>query len=218
MFQIVTMIMTITGIKVTNTPSTKMVNYETKKQEKKMNKLNKKLVALGLLAVAGLSGCATNMNNLSTEQFNSKKEGVIYGELYGGYGVTKRLNPISNITELCKSINNQDSRCNEPEMYYTAPIQTKWGYADGVVGVVAVADKRVIDIEHTKTCMDGRSSACTFYKVKVEQGKLPTVVEVASKQGEGKCKWASWSAISGVTCPAYNWDYHKDNQASIVLQ
>ena len=160
-----------------------------------------KNVSLGVLVMI-LVGCATSMNVSAKKQISdNKKEGVVYGFLLSGIGATSKLTPVDNIKEICDSIENKDFRCLEPDRYVTAPIESKWGFADGVVGVVAIADKTTIKLN--KPCLDGRSSSCTFYKVVVEKNKLPTIVDIASLPGENKCKW-TLMAVGGTSCPSYN--------------
>lgn len=174
-----------------------------------------KIASVSVLVMM-MAGCATSMNVSAKKQMSDyKKEGVVYGYLLSGFGATSKLTPVDNIKDICNSIDNKDSRCSEPDRYVTAPIESKWGYSDGVVGIIAIADKSTIKLN--KPCLDGRSSSCTYYKVVVEKDRLPTITEAASLPGEDKCKW-TFMAVGGTSCPAYNWTYTKDNEASIVLQ
>ena len=66
-----------------------------------MNKLNKKLVVLGLLAVAGLSGCASVGSVANNIVNNKDKNGIICW--------TAAVTSTSS-EEICKAIDNKDYR------------------------------------------------------------------------------------------------------------
>jgi hypothetical protein len=159
-----------------------------------MNKFGKLVFASMLLV--GLVGCAS-IGGISNKYVNNDKvEGVIYGA---------SLN--ANIFDIvCKSIQNKDQRCTRSDKYGVIEVAAKVGYADGFTGIYAFYDKN-LDIGNE--CSTG-SSNCTYVKALVEKGKLGTVLEVASRPGDGKCHWSGMPRIGGTVCPAYNYDYSRD--------
>ena len=169
-----------------------------------MNKLNKKLVVLGLLSAIGLSGCAS-VGGMSNKQVESGKSGVIYGVYLGD------ADGDTNIRKVCDAIKNKDMRCKNPSSYKLVPVASRFGYASAGWGAIAIADKSMLI---GKSCSTG-SSSCTYLKVVVEPNKLATVVEVASTPGDGKCKWSGMPRAGGVVCSAYNWNYENNNQAAV---
>lgn len=162
----------------------------------------KKLGAL--LMVVGFAGCSS-MGDYAVKQAKTTNSGVIYG-------IYANPNSTQNIKSLCASINNLDSRCSEPERYFVAPTMSRMAFASGTWGAVAIIDSSKIQVP--KSCISG-SSSCTYFKVMVEPNKLATVLEVASVPGDGKCKWSGLPRAGGVVCPAYEWDYEKNNQAAV---
>jgi hypothetical protein len=174
-----------------------------------MNKIYKLLAVLGLVLVE--TGCIS-VNGLAKEQFNdNKNEGVIYGVHFNG-GPAKTT---KDIVDICNMIENKDSRCSDPKRYVAAPILSKNGFSDGPMGAIAIVDTK--NVKLNKPCSFPTSSSCTFYKVKVERNKFATLVELASNPNDGKCKWTGLNGAGGTVCPAYGWDYNKDNQSAIFF-
>ena len=167
-----------------------------------MNKLNKKLVVFGLLAVAGLSGCAS-VGTAGGGTVNNKKDGVIYGYSTSDIVGTKK--------QLCDAIKNADARCLDGVGYQVVAIMSSHGFSDGGYGIMALATKDVNVIN----CTRPKFNSCTFYKAKIESGKLGTVLEVASLPNEKKCDWSGLNGAGGTVCPAYNWDYRNDNKSAV---
>jgi hypothetical protein len=166
-------------------------------ERSKMYKFSK-LGFVGLVAM-GLVGCATNGGAANKYVSNNQVEGVIYGAaLWGDADMT--------VDAICNSIKNKDDRCLSKQNYKTVAVAAKFGYADGFTGIIALADK---DMDIGNACRTG-SSNCTYLKAKVEKGKLGTVLEVASRPGDGKCHWGGMPRVGGTVCPAYNYDYSKD--------
>ena len=163
-------------------------------------KLNNGLKFAGVgMAVAVIVGCATNGSIAKGYVNNNKVEGIIYGAgLWGDSDL--------NVEAICKSIENKDERCNHKDDYKIVAVAAKIGFSDGFTGITAFAPK---SMDIGEACRTG-SSNCTYLKTKVEMNKLGTVLEVASRPGDGKCHWSGMPRAGGTVCPAYNYDYAKD--------
>jgi hypothetical protein len=156
-----------------------------------MNKLGK-LVFVGILMVE-LVGCASVGSIANKYANNNSVEGVIYGA---------GLDHVS-AKSICESINNKDERCTESEKYQAVFVAAKMGYADGFTGIVALAP---IGMDIGEQHVSGSSNS-TYLKAKVEKNKLGTILEVASRPGDGKCHWSGMPRVGGTVCPAYS-HYH----------
>ena len=163
-------------------------------------KLNNGLKFAGLgMALAVIVGCAS-IGGMSQKYVNNNKvEGIIYG-----VGLSDKSE--TDIDAICKSIENKDERCNHKDDYKIVGVAAKFGFADAFTGIIAFAPK---SMDIGETCVTG-SSKCTYLKTKVEMNKLGTVLEVASRPGDGKCHWSGMPRAGGTVCPAYNYDYAKD--------
>ena len=159
-----------------------------------MNKLGK-LSLVVMLAIV-VVGCASVGGIANKYVKNDKVDGVIYGA---------GLDHV-NAKSICDSIGNKDDRCAESEKYQAVAVAAKMGYADGFTGIIALAP---IDMDIGKQNVSGSPNS-TYLKAKVEKNKLGTVLEVASRPGDGKCRWSGMPRIGGTVCPAYNYDYRKD--------
>jgi hypothetical protein len=165
-----------------------------------MNKLGK-LVFTGLLMI-GLVGCAT-VDSVGKGTISNNKTGIIYGY------ATNDLN--FDINQLCNSIKNTDERCNYKEKYSVLAIVSSHGFSDSGYGIMALVDSEIkID-----KCARPTFKHCTYYKVEVMPNKLGTVISVASNPKELKCDWNGLNGAGGTVCPAYNWDYRKDNGPAV---
>ncbi len=174
---------------------------------KKMNVLK---VGFALAAAVLVTGCATVNSASSVVINNSDKSGIIYGAAASQEGIVSTL-------DVCKAINNKDSRCANLENYVVVKVFSKFGFADGAVGTIALVEK---DFPYlNKLNFTGRLGDKNepYVKAKITPGKLGEVLEVVSIDGDGKCQWSGLPRTGGTVCPAYNWDYRKDNQAAIVL-
>ena len=159
-----------------------------------MNKLVK-VGLVGLLAI-GVVGCAS-IGGMSNHYVNDvKKEGILYG-----VGLDAR-----DINEVCDAIKNKDNRCLERDKYQSVAVCSRFGYADGFTGTFALAPK---ELDIGEPCRTG-SSKCTYLKTLVEKGKLGTVLEVASRPGDGKCRWGGMPRIGSTVCDIYNYDASKN--------
>ena len=167
-------------------------------------------IGLALAAAMVVTGCATVNSASSVVMNNHDKSGIIYGMAGSQEGFV-------SAHDVCKAINNKDSRCANLENYVVVKVFSKVGFADGAVGTIALVEK---DFPYlNKLNFTGRTGDknAPYVKAKISPGKLGEVLEIVSIDGDGKCQWSGMPRIGGVVCPAYNWDYRKDNQAAIVL-
>lgn len=172
-------------------------------KEIRMNKkLNVLKIGFALAVAAMVTGCASVGGIANKYVNNDSVEGVFYGANLG----------VETANNACKLIQNKDYRCANADQYKAVSAASKIGYADGFTGMYAFAPK---DMDIGKPCVSG-SSNCTYLKVKVEKGRLGTVLEVASNPGDNKCRWSGMPRIGGTVCPAYNWDYSKESFIGIA--
>jgi len=162
-----------------------------------MNKFLK-VTVLGVLMVA-VTGCASVNGALQSAADNGYKlskdgTGVVYGPA---------VNTSHSMDEVCGVV--KDSRCSSKQDYQVVMVIPAVGYMSSGTFLFALAPKDM----SFKTGSTGCSS-CDYLKVKLEQGKLGTVLERASTAGDGKCKWSGMPRAGGTVCQAYNWDYRKD--------
>ena len=165
-----------------------------------MNKIKLSVFAGVML---GLVGCASVGGMAQKYVSNDKVEGIIYG------AGLDHDNSTSN--QICAAIKNKDDRCLHPELYQVVAVAAKFGFADAFVGTIAFAP---VTMDIGQACVTG-SLKCTYFKTMVDKNKLGTVLEVASRPGDGKCQWSGLPRAGGTVCTAYNWDYRKDGQAAI---
>ncbi len=170
---------------------------------KKMNVLK---IGLALAAAMVVTGCAS-LDGIAKKNVSSSNSGEIYG--VGFLGIASEKNEINDV---CDAINNSDERCSEKVKYKTVFVVSKLGFADGPVGLIALAEK---SMNTGKGCVSG-SKDCTYLKVKSNPGKLATIIEIASNPGDNKCHWSGMPRIGGVVCTAYNWDYSKEGFIGIA--
>lgn len=154
-----------------------------------------------LVVAAMVTACAT-ISSVSNKMVNNTKEGIIYG----GTGTPDS----KQVKEICDAINNRDYRCNDQENYEVAAVYSKFGFADGAVGMNVLVNKNFKDLD--KLNFNGRygDKKMPFVKVRVIPGQLGEILEVVSTNGDGKCYWSGMPRAGGVVCPAYNYDYRKD--------
>ena len=164
-------------------------------------------VALYLIITLILTGCGS-INNVIRAQEKNGKSGVLYG-MKG-----TDLDAQGSVKYICDRTGNKDPRCSHQEDYKAVFVVSAFGYSDGAVGSVALAPK---DMDIGKPCATG-SDKCSYIKVRVEAGIFGTVEGIASVSGDGKCHWSGMPRIGGVVCPAYNWDYRKDNDVGASSQ
>ena len=164
------------------------------KKGNKMNKLNK--LGLVIMLAIGIVGCASIGGIANKYVNNDKVEGIIYGA-----GLEQ-----ATAKSICDSIGNKDDRCNESEKYKVVAVAAKFGFSDAFTGIYAFAP---IEMDTGKPCRTG-SKDCSYLKAIVEKGKLGTVLEVASRPGDGKCNWSGMPRAGGTVCSAYDYDYRKD--------
>jgi len=173
---------------------------------KKMNVLK---VGFALAAAIVVTGCAS-VGGIANNMVNNKdKSGVIYGAA----GAVDE----PTVEKVCAAIANKDHRCNEANKYLLVGVISKAGFADGAVGVYALIEKNSQNANLLKHKYVTGDKNIPYIKAKVTPGQLGEVLEVVSVNGEGKCEWSGMPRIGGVVCPAYNWDYRKDNQAAIIF-
>ena len=145
---------------------------------------------------------------MTNKQINNGKSGTLYGVAFNFASDADK-----DISNICKLTSNTDERCSAPEKYMPIGIVSKIGFADGSMGAIAILEKATL--KRNKSCYFATSDSCTYYKVTVEPGKFATADAIASNPGEGKCKWSGLNGAGGTVCPAYNWDYKKDNQVAV---
>ncbi|HQC28316.1 MAG TPA: hypothetical protein PK342_02935 [Methylotenera sp.] len=160
-----------------------------------MNKLLK-LAVLGFAAVS-VVGCAS-VGSVANKMVNNKSEGIIYG--MGGIG--KEL----SVEELCKSTQNKDSRCLNISEYVAVSVIAKVGFADGAVGIYALADKNIQNLDLLKHSMRTGNKNAPYVKAKVVAGQLGELLEVMPA---GACKWSGMPRAGGTVCAGL-YDYNKD--------
>ena len=159
-----------------------------------------KNVGVGVL-VTMLVGCAS-VDSVTNKMVNNTQGGVIFG--------TGAVDTTANVSDVCRSINNKDSRCNESDDYSLIVVIAKAGYADGAVGINALIKKDsefIKALTHQKRLGD---KTMPYVKAKVIPGQLGELLEIVSTNGDGKCVWSGLPRIGGTVCPAYNYDYRKD--------
>lgn len=164
-----------------------------------MNK-NLKIMLLGAL-LANFVGCAS-VGSVTNKMVNNHTDGVIYG--------IAGVDPSTSAVEVCAAINNKDRRCAVPEDYVLVTILSKFGYADGAVGINAMVKKDYIGIDRLRASKSAFDKSGVFVKANVTPGQLGEVVEIVSTNNDGKCKWNGLPKVGGVVCPAYNYDYRSD--------
>lgn len=176
-----------------------------------MNVTNKVLKGLAVSALLTMSvGCASIGSVGNKMVNNTEKSGVIYGA--GGVASD------GNAVDICAAINNKDYRCANAEDYVAVVVMSKFGFADGAVGINALVKKDFPNLD--KLRYNGRlgDKKQPYVKAKVVPNQLGEILEIASTNGDGKCYWSGMPRAGGTVCPAYNWDYRKDNQAAIVFR
>lgn len=151
------------------------------------------------LVVATLVGCAS-VSSSGGRVVNNK----IGGTTYGAAAIAFEANGVKNT---CKVIKDKDPRCANPDNYELAMIYTRYGYADGVVGVTALVDKNFQDVDKLRTKLNWSNPEIPFVKVEVVPGELGRIVEILPK---GTCKWVGLAAMGGTVCPTLKHDYRKD--------
>jgi len=166
------------------------------------------------IAVATIvTGCASVGSVANQIVNNSEKSGVIYGFA----GVTK-----TSVAEVCSAVNNKDYRCNNQNEYETVIVYSSFGFAEGAKGVTALIKKDFPNIETLKEALNHNyvtgSKNAPYVKARVIPGQFGEILEVVSTHGDGKCYWSGMPRAGGTVCPVYNWDYRKDNQASLPLR
>ena len=171
-------------------------------------KVNVLKVGLALAAAVMVTGCASG-GVVSNKMANNKDK---LGIIYGVSGIAA-----DSVLDICKAINNKDYRCADAESYKVAAVISKVGFADGKVGINALIKKDFPGIEKLNYQGSTGDKDAPYVKAKVIPGQLGEIVEIVSTDGDGKCHWSGMPRAGGTVCPAYNWDYRKDNQAAIVF-
>ena len=177
---------------------------------KKMNVLK---VGFALAVGVMVTGCASVGSVANQIVNNSEKAGVIYGFA----GVTK-----TPVSEVCAAVNNKDYRCKNQSEYETVIVYSSFGFAEGAKGVTALIKKDFPNIEVLKEALKNNYATgnknAPYAKARVIPGQFGEILEVVSTHGDGKCYWSGMPRTGGTVCPAYNWDYRKDNQAGLPLR
>lgn len=154
-----------------------------------------------VLMMLTLSGCATT-SSIGNKMVDNKTYGTAYG--YGGIDLTAKAK------DLCKAINNKDPRCNDASNYYLVAAWSKFGFADGAVGINSLIHKDDPMVEVLKAATNAYGDNPIFVKYRVTPGQLGEIIEIASRAKDGKCYWKGLPKMGGVVCPAYDYDYRKD--------
>ena len=169
-----------------------------------MNK-NKIKIAVLIAAIVSLTGCASTDSVVKSRVNNAYKlSKSADGVNYGVFAVTDDQSIFEN---LCKAVNNGDSRCLDRDKYNVVNVTHAFGFAAASANTLALAPK---DFPAKNTCYRTGDSKCTYVSVKSEKGKISTVLGVASFPGDGRCSWSGMPRAGGTVCSAYNWDYRKD--------
>lgn len=168
-----------------------------------MNISKAKLITACLVALV-LVGCATP-GSVSRKMVANKETGAVYG--------TSSVVMLNNFTEdLCKEINYQDPRCADASQYFVVPVWSKFGFADGNMGINALIKKDHPEIEKLKAVKmltGGDKNNKVFVKAAVIPGQLGEILEVVSVDGDGKCYWSGLPRAGGTVCPGL-YDYRTD--------
>ncbi len=159
-------------------------------------------IGLALATAMVVTGCASVGSVANKMVNNTEKSGYIYG--FAGVGTD------ATVQEVCNAINNKDYRCANADNYLAVAVISKFGFADGAVGINALVKKDFQNIAVLKHHYVTGSKDAPYVKAKVVPGQLGEIVEIVSTDGDGKCYWSGMPRIGGVVCPAYNYDYRKD--------
>jgi hypothetical protein len=165
-----------------------------------------KMASVSVLVMM-MVGCAS-MGNSTQLTINSKNSGgLIYGKATTFIG-----NNDSRTEEACAAIKNADARCSEKEKYQARFVVSSIGLSDGAKGFMAIADKNL------NVGNEWRGGDGVFVKATRNAGELGTILEVVTRPGDANpnCHWSGLPGAGGTVCPAFNWDYHKDNQAAVL--
>lgn len=165
---------------------------------KKMNVLK---VGFALAVGVMVTGCAS-VGSVNTKMVNNTNQGVIYGAA----GIADDL----SVKTVCNAIDNKDYRCKNQGQYVVATVWSKFGFADGVVGINALVSKDFKGIDKLRHKYSATDKNVPFVKAQVITGQLGELLEIASVDGDGKCYWSGMPRAGGVVCPVYNYDYSKD--------
>ena len=166
-----------------------------------MNKMFKAGVVM--IALIMISGCAS-VGSVANHYVNhTKKEGILYGA---------NVSLKNEINEVCDAIKNKDERCLDRDKYQTVAVMARFGYADAFTGTIALAPKDMDVGEKPTPSLNGfkEVKTYTYLKAKVEKNKLGTILDIASRPGDGKCYWGGMPRTGSTVCPAYNYDASRD--------
>lgn len=171
-----------------------------------------KIFLLAMILVLGmLEGCALNtpIERISVASVeNAHKLAKNNSGILFGLWLTDAKFHQQNIHKVCEAIKNNDPRCANQNDYILGMVVPAYGAYAGKAVVLTLISKDM----KLSSCDSPQSgtSDCTYLKVKAEKGKIGTVIEIASAQGDGKCKWSGANRIGGTICPAYNWSYEEE--------
>ena len=159
-----------------------------------------KNVGVGVLVMM-LVGCAS-VGSVTNKMVNNTQGGVIFG--VGG------IDSETSVREVCKLIKNKDARCAHPDEFVAVAVISKFGFADGAVGINALVPKDFPNINALKYKGRLGDKNEPYVKARVIPGQLGELLEIVSTNGDGKCVWSGLPRTGGTVCPAYNYDYRKD--------
>ena len=159
-----------------------------------------KNVGVGVL-VTMMVGCAS-VGSVTNKMVNNTQNGVIYGAAAVVTGFS--------VIDACNTMNNKDARCSHPEDFVVVSVISKFGYADGAVGINALVPKDFPNIGALKFSGRLGDKNEPYVKARVIPGQLGELLEIVSTNGDGKCIWSGMPRTGGTVCPAYNYDYRKD--------
>lgn len=155
-------------------------------------------LAIGVM----VTGCAS-VGGVANKMVNNTQDGIIYG-----YSAVASDDTAAE--KVCTSIANKDYRCKDLANYTLVTIWSKFGFADGVVGINALVRKDFPNLSALKHLYATGDKRAPYVKARVIPGQLGELLEVVSTNGDGKCYWSGMPRAGGVVCPAYNYDYRKD--------
>lgn len=183
-------------------PAERLLNICDKLVSQQKDRLMNNVKMVGLAAAAlSLVGCAS-LSGVTNKMVNNDQGGVIYGA--GG------VDTEFTVKEVCDAIKNKDPRCVNPDDYVIVPVLSKFGFADGAVGINTLVHKDFPNLNILKHTLRTGNEKVPYVKARVIPGQLGELLEIVSINGEGKCEWIGMPRAGGVVCPAFGYDYRKD--------
>ena len=171
----------------------------------------KKIYAVVMVLILGMLGGCANIKSAAEVSIGSMKYGQALTKDDTGiiYGAAMEIDGsgADAVKSVCDANKNIDSRCAHQDDYILGFAVPACGFNAGRAQIATLIPKDA----KVKVCRPIHSfTGCTYIKVKAEQGKIASFIEVASTPDETKCEWSGLINVGGVVCPTYNWDYRKN--------